>query len=111
MQHPVEEIGLHRTTDALFLKRGAGENVGGIVGLQFEDPGGDRLGDDGQVGVLEKQPVGADLLAIDLAQQVVPQVALELCLGIAGQAGPEVFKSPQGAPEGQAVASQFGGDG
>ena len=110
-QHPVEEVALDRAMDADLGERPAGQDVGGVGGRAFQGTGGDGLGQDGQVGVLQEQPVLADRRAIDLAQQRIPEVALELDLGLLLEPGPERGQPAFGAAEGQAVPAQFAGDG
>jgi len=61
--------------------------------------------------VLEKQGVAADVVAVDLAQQTVPQVALQPHFGMAADLGPQPLEFPMRAAEGKAVPAEGERDG
>jgi hypothetical protein len=78
-----------------------------LSGRQVEHAGGERLGDDREVGVLEEQTVVAQRRAVGLAQETVPELALEGHLRVVAEGGPERLQVGPGAAEGEALAAEF----
>ncbi len=105
-QRPVEEIGLDGTDDAFVRQEPTRQHLCRIADLQIEDARRDRLHEDGQIGVLEEQRVAADVVAVDLAQQSIPQVALQPHFGMVADLGPEPLEFRVRAAEGEAVAAE-----
>ena len=105
-QRPVEEVGLDGADDAFVRQQPARQHLRRIVDRQIEHARRDRLHEDGQIGVLEEQRVAADVVAIDLAQQSIPQVALQPHFGMVADLGPQPPKFRMRAAEGEAVAGR-----
>ena len=110
-QHPVEEVAFDGAKDALLLQKLAGEHVLGAVRLLPQRAGGDGLGNDGEIGVLQEERVAADRLAIDLAEQPVPELALERDLGMVAELVPQRREGGASVAEGEAVAAERALDG
>lgn len=67
---------VNSSDDAFVRQEPTRQHLRRVADLQIEDARRDRLHEDGQIGVLEEQRVAADVVAVHLAQQSVPQVAL-----------------------------------
>jgi hypothetical protein len=109
-EDPVEEVALDRALNAFVVEGAAGKDRRRVAGRKIEDPRGDRLGDDGQVGVLQEQRIVADRGAIGFAQQPIPKLALQQHLGMRAQALPQLFQHASGTPEAEALAAQLAFD-
>ena len=105
-QGPVEEIGFHRAQYALVRQRAARQQRRGVGYRQVQHARGDRLYDNGQVGVLQEQRIVADVLAIGFTQQPVPQLPLQPHLGMVAQFGPQRLQRHAAAAEDHAVATK-----
>lgn len=101
------EVALDRSRDADLGERAAGEDRLRVLGRQVEDAGGERLGDDGAVGVLKEERVVADRGPVGLAQEPVPQAPLDRDLGVVAQALPERLEGGAGAGPGEALAAEL----
>lgn len=110
-QNPVEEVALDRPGDAALAERRAGHQILGIVRQPVgQGQGGDRLGDDGQIGVLEEKRVVADIGAVGHAQQTVPEIAFQRRLGAGGCRAPDRAEIAQRALIGDTLATELHAD-
>jgi hypothetical protein len=105
-ERPVEEIGLDRPDDAFVRKQPARHHLRRIVDRKIEHARRDRLHEDGQIGVLEEKRVAADVVAINLAKQTIPQVAFQPHFWLMANLGPQPPKLRMRAAEGKAVSAK-----
>ena len=68
LDDPVEKVAFDRALNADFVECSTGKDRRRVIGRQVEHPGRDRLRDNRQIGVLQKQRVVADRRAVGLAQ-------------------------------------------
>ena len=101
-QRPVEEIWLALAGNAEVRERRAVEQRGRVRGGASTIAATHRLGDDGEIGMLQEQRVVADLGPVGEAQEPVPQIAFQARSGHMSDAVPEIAQAVEGAPRGQA---------
>jgi hypothetical protein len=109
-EHPVEEIALDRAEHSGVGEGATREDGLRVVGFHLHQPGGDRLGDDDEEGVLQPQIVVFDFPAIDEGEELRPQLTLER----RGRMGRDLRPRPRedrfGPQESDALVPELGGD-
>jgi hypothetical protein len=106
-EYPVEKVALYGTLDPEFVEGAAGKDRSSVVSWKIEYTARDRLGNDGEISVLQEQGVIADWRAVGLAQQPVPELAFQHDLGMRAQLVPQPFQHAAGATKAEAVATQL----
>src|SRR5262249_42594335 len=106
-ENPVEKVALDGALDPDLVEGAAGENGAGILGRKVEHAARDRLGDDGQVGVLQEQRIIADRCSIGLAQQPIPELPLQNHLRMSAKGGPEALQDATGTAEAEAASAEL----
>ena len=110
LQHPVEEVGLDGPGDAGLAEWLAAEQVRRLRQRHRQHPYRQRLGDDGEIGVLQEEVVGIDRRAVDDGEQVRPQPPLQFDLRQIAHGPPQGGEPGQRPPAGETFAAELEAD-
>lgn len=77
VQDPIEEIAFDGADDAHGREPAAAQKIAGVVDLETQNAGGNRLGYHNKVGVLQPKGLVLDVPAIDQAQELLPEASLQ----------------------------------
>ncbi len=111
LQQPVEEVGLHRALNAHVGEGTPAQKVRRLGQGRTERQRRHRLCHHGEIRVLEEEVIVVDLGAVDVFEQVRPELPLEADVRVVLHLVPDVRQLCPGDVVGDAVAPQISGDG